>query len=118
MSLLSEAMTACTRLVRMEQPDGYGGVTTIWGAGDPIQAAIVYISEQEGRPADKDGVVSSYYVITPRATVLAYNEVVQRGTDGKIFLITSDGEDEYTPASAGLDMRCVTAREWSLTDNG
>jgi hypothetical protein len=37
-----------------------------------------------------------------------------RNSDGKIFRITSDGDDNHTPKSATLDMRQVSAEEWSL----
>jgi hypothetical protein len=43
--------------------------------------------------------------------------VFVRKRDGKIFRVTSDGDDKATPKSTVLDMRQVTAEEWSL-DNG
>ena len=46
---------------------------------------------------------------------LQYHDVVRRQRDGKIFRITSDGDDNHTPAAATLNMRQVTAEEWELT---
>jgi hypothetical protein len=60
-------------------------------------------------------VTSLYTVTTSRAIVLEYHDVFRRESDGKIFRVTSDGDDLYTPKSAGLDMRQVTAEEWVLT---
>ena len=45
---------------------------------------------------------------------LEYHDVIKRLRDNKFFRITSDGEDKFTPSSASLDMRQVSAEEWSL----
>jgi hypothetical protein len=43
--------------------------------------------------------------------------VFRRESDGKIFRVTSDGDDKKTPPSAGLDMRQVTAEEFVPAGN-
>jgi hypothetical protein len=45
---------------------------------------------------------------------LEYHEVFRRLDDGKVFRVTSDGDDKFTPASAGLNMRQVTAEEFEV----
>jgi hypothetical protein len=45
---------------------------------------------------------------------LQYHDVLRRVRDGKVFRVTSDGDDLYTPASASLDMRNVSAEEFVL----
>jgi hypothetical protein len=45
---------------------------------------------------------------------LQYHDIFRRVEDGKIFRVTSDGDDKKTPESATLNMREVTAEEWSL----
>ena len=45
---------------------------------------------------------------------LQYHDVVKRDRDGKIFRVTSDGDDNYTPASSSLDIRQVEAEEWTI----
>jgi hypothetical protein len=40
--------------------------------------------------------------------------VFRRNRDGKIFRVTSDGDDKHTPISATLNMRVVTAEEFKL----
>ena len=47
---------------------------------------------------------------------LEYHDVFRRIRDGKIFRVTSDGDDKHTPASANLNMRQVTAEEWSIAN--
>ena len=66
------------------------------------------------RIAEKQGVTSVYTITTDKSVVLEYHDVLRRLYDGKIFRITSDGDDKYTPDSATLNMRQVTAEEWSL----
>ena len=91
--------------------DGYGGYTTDWKAGAEIQAAIVCDSSMEARIADKQGVTDLYTVTTRKNVNLQYHDVFRREKDGKLFRVTSDGDDNHTPTSATLNMRQVTAEE-------
>lgn len=121
MSLLTEAMEACVLLNKATAPDGYGGYTTTWADGAEFEAAIVFDTSMEARRADAEGVKSLYTVTTTRALTLEYHDVFRRVRDGKILRVTSDGDDKFTPGSASLDMRQVTAEEWTLSgsvDNG
>jgi hypothetical protein len=96
--------------------DGYGGFVATWADGAEFQAAIVFDSSLEARKAEQQGVSSLYTVTTAKALNLAYHDVFKRVSDGKIFRVTSDGDDKFTPNSATLNMRQVSAEEWSLTD--
>lgn len=116
MSLLDEAMEICVLLNKTTAPDGYGGYITTWADGAEFKAAIVFDTSMQARVADKEGVTSLYTVTTKKALTLEYHDVFRRVSDGKVFRVTSDGDDKYTPASAGLNMRQVTAEEWSLTN--
>lgn len=115
MSLLSEAMETCVFLNKQTVRDGYGGYKTTWTEGVDFKAAIVFDTSIEARAAEVQGVHSLYTVTTERGLTLEYHDVFRRDRDGKIFRVTSDGDDKFTPASAGLDMRQVTAEEWELT---
>lgn len=116
MSLLDEAMDKCQYIDKVRVPDGYGGVTTMWQDGAEFYAAIVFDTSMEARVADKQGVTSLYTVTTRKNMTLEYRDVFRRIRDGKIFRVTSDGDDKHTPASATLNMRQVTAEEWSLSN--
>lgn len=119
MSLLSEAMEECVLLNKTSAPDGYGGRVDTWvESGFTFDAAIVFDTSMQARRADAEGVKSLYTVTTDKGTSLEYHEVFKRTGDGKIFRVTSDGDDKYTPASAALNMRQVTAEEWSIPQNG
>lgn len=115
MSLLDEAMESCVFLNKQRIDDGYGGYKTTWTEGAEFKAAIVFDTSIEARVADVQGVSSLYTVTTQRGLTLEYHDVFRRVRDNKVFRVTSDGDDRFTPASAGLDMRQVTAEEWELT---
>lgn len=114
MSLLSDAMETCVLMNKQTVADGYGGYITTYVEGASFQAAIVFDTSIEARTAEKQGVTSLYTVTTPRSLTLEYHDVFKRARDEKIFRVTSDGDDKYTPQSATLDMRQVTAEEWTL----
>lgn len=115
MSLLDEAMDKCIMLDKTTTADGYGGYITTWTEGAEFMAAITFDTSMQARTADKAGVTSMYTVTTSKALTLEYHDVFRRERDGKVFRVTSDGDDKYTPASATLNMRQVTAEEWSVT---
>lgn len=118
MSLLSDAMESCTMLSKTVQKDGYGGYVTTWTEGAEFDAAIVFDTSIQARTAEAQGVSSRYTVTTMRGLTLEYHDVFRRNGDGKIFRVTSDGDDKYSPKSSTLDMRQVTAEEFSLPSNG
>lgn len=115
MSLLSEAMEKCYMLDKTTVPDGYGGYKPSYKQGSEFYAAVVFDNSIEARRADKEGVKSLYTVTTTRGMTLEYHDAFVRERDGKIFRVTSDGDDKFTPSSASLDMRQVSAEEWSVS---
>lgn len=117
MSLLDDAMEACTIMDKTTAPDGYGGVTTVYQAGALIQAAIVFDSSLQARTASVQGVKDLYTITTRKNVVLQYHDIIRRERDGKILRITTDGKDKETPKGAGLDMRVVNAEEFTITNN-
>lgn len=118
MSLLTDAFESCTMLHKTTGDDGYGGETTAWVDGATFQAAITFDSSMEARIAQAQGVRSMYTVTTQKSKVLEYHEVFRRSRDGKIFRVTSDGDDKFTPDSATLNMRQVTCEEWEIPTYG
>lgn len=116
MSLLSEAMEDCVLLDKTTQVDEYGGFIPTYVEGAEFQAAVTFDSSIQARRAEKEGVTSLYTITTRKNIVLEYRMVFRRIRDGKIFRVTSDGDDKFTPKSASLNMRQVTAEEWSLDD--
>ncbi len=115
MSLLDEMKTACVMLDKKRTPDGEGGFTTSWVEGAKFIAAIILDSSIEARVAEKQGVTGLYTVTTDKNAKLEYHDVFKRLYDGKVFRVTSDGDDKQTPARASFQMSQVTAEEWELT---
>ena len=116
MSLLSASYESFVMLDKTTVPDGYGGFTPSWAEGAEFQAAATFDSSVQARIGAVQGVTSLYTITTSRAVNLQYHDVCRRVSDGKVFRITSDGDDTKTPAPAGLDMRQVTAEEYKLSD--
>lgn len=116
MSLLEEAMESCVMIDKTTQPSEYGGVKPVWVDGAPFVAAIVFDSSMPARLASVQGVTDLYTVTTRKDVTLNYHDVFRRVRDGKIFRVTSDGDDKATPASASLNMRVVSAEEYEVTD--
>jgi hypothetical protein len=63
-----------------------------------------------------EGVQDLYTIITGREIDLEYNDVVKRLQDNTFFRVTTSGKDNKTPASAGLNMRAVSAKLWQIPD--
>lgn len=118
MSLLDEAMEKCTMVDKLTQDDGYGAIETVYKDGASFKCAIVLDSSMQARIAEKEGVTSLYTITTPKSINLQYHDVFRRKSDGKVFRVTSDGDDNSTPDSAGLDMRQVSAEEFVLPSGG
>lgn len=115
MSLLNEMKTTCAFYEKKRVPDGEGGFLTEWVEGAKFMAAIVLDTTIEARVAEKQGVTGLYTVTTEKGIKLEFHDVFVRLYDGKVFRVTSDGDDKHTPESATINMRQVTAEEWRLT---
>lgn len=114
MSLLDNAMTRCVMMDRSTAPDGAGGFIPTWTEGARFDAAITFDTSMQARIGEVQGVKSLYTVTTRKTMNLQYRDVFKRLEDGKIFRVTSDGDDNITPSSARLNMRQVTAEEYTL----
>lgn len=117
MSLLDEFMSEtgkCVILDKRTASDGLGGYTTTYVEGAEFEAAITLDTSIQARTAEKQGVTALYTVTTRKAMNLQYHDIFRRSSDNKGFRVTSDGDDKKTPASASLDMRQVSAEEYTL----
>ncbi len=114
MSLLDEAFEKFTIINKSQQPDGYGGIITVWTDGATFDGAMVLNSGNEVKIAQAMGVTSVYTLTVRKATELDYHTVIRRESDKKIFRLTSDTDDKKTPKSATLDMRQYSAEEFTL----
>lgn len=115
MSLIAVAMEDVVLLEKHHIPDGEGGLMPgPWIETAKFKAAITFDTSMEARIAEQQGVTSAYTVTTRKNANLEYHNVFKRLSDGKIFRVTSDGDDKFTPSVSTMDMRQVTAEEWEL----
>ena len=114
MSLIDEAMTPCVMVDRTILPDGEGGTLTNWIEWTAFNAAITFDNSIEAKAAAVQGVTSLYTVTVPKRVQLEYHDVFKRLSDGKIFRVTSDGDDKITPERASFQFAQVSAEEWVL----
>ncbi len=120
MSLLDEYISltgGCVMLDKRTEKDGYGGFVVVYVEGAGFDAAIVLDSSIQAKIAEQQGVTGLYTVTTNKNINLQYHDVFKRLSDNKIFRVTSDGDDKYTPLSSNLDMRQVSAEEYVLPSN-
>lgn len=115
MSLLSQAMENVVLMEKQRVSDGEGGFETSWVDGAQFHAAITFNSSMEARTAEKQGVTSRYTITAPKNAKLEYHDVLRRLRDGKVFRVTSDGDDVQTPKSASFQFLQVEAEEWTLS---
>ena len=114
MSLIDEAMTTVVLMEKTRQPDGEGGFITEWVDGVAFEAAITFDTSMESRIAEKQGVTSRYTITTNKNAKLEFHDVIRRLSDGKVFRISSDGDDVQTPDRATFQFLQVEAEEWEL----
>ena len=117
MSLVEEAMERCYIMDKTTAPDGYGGVKTIYSEGAEIMVAFSFNSSTEARIASQQGINNRFTLLTKKSILLRFPDIIKRVRDGKYFRITSDGDDNRTPNTAGLDLRAVEAEEWEITQD-
>ena len=114
MSLVDNAMEKSYIMDKTTGPDGRGGVIITYKEGAEIKVAYSFDTSTEARVADQAGTSDRYTLTTKKSVNLQYHDVIKRDRDKKIFRITSDGDDNFTPNSSGLDMRQVEAEEWEI----
>lgn len=117
MNLLDQATEPFTFIDKITTSDGVGGYTTAWKDGATIQAASRLDNDPIERIAQAQTTQGAYTIITKKNVTLNFHDVLRRERDKKIFRVTSNGNDNRTPDSAGLNMRAVSAEEWVLPND-
>ena len=117
MSLLNEYMETFAFMDKSHVSDGEGGYTITWTQSKAtFTAALRFDSSVQAKRAQAEGVRDLYTNITQKSTEIDYNDVVKRLSDGTTYRVTTNGKDKKTPASAGLNMRAVSAELWEIPD--
>lgn len=106
---------SCTKKTKTTVSDGQGGYATTWADGATFSAAIVKDKSLQAKIAEKDGLTEIYTVTFPATVNLDFHDVFKRGSDSKIFRVTSEYKDSEPPTMANFDFRQVTAEAWVLS---
>ena len=114
MSLLSDTFEELKIIEIETKDDDYGGSTTVIKETNSFMGAIVFNNSVQSLIAMKMGVGSVYTLTTSRDITLMYHAVIKRVRDEKVFRVTSDGDDKFTPSMSNLDMKQVTLEEWEI----
>ena len=114
MSLLDDYMENCVMIDKTTVSDGRGGFDYAFVEGAEFQAAITLDNSIQAKIAEQQGVTGVYKVTTTKSINLQYHDIFKRSSDSKVFRVTSDGDDKKTPVSATLNMRQVSAEEYTL----
>lgn len=104
------------RVIKTEAPDGRGGVQTRLTAGDSLQIAFSFDESAERTNAEKATAVPEYILTTYKDVALKYHDIVIRARDNKAFRVTSNGDDNTSPITSGLNMRQVKAELFKLEE--
>lgn len=116
MSLIDDMTEDYIILDKTTASDDLGGYSTKYVEGATIQGAMTFDTSLQARVAGAQGVSSVYTFTTKKNVILQFHDVLKRKSDNKIFRVTSDGDDKYTPSSARLNMRQVNCEEWTLPE--
>jgi len=113
--VLNSQKEECVFLNRQVVDDGYGGQKTVYVEGAHFFVNISFNNSDETQIAEKQGTTSYYTFFLDRdIDFLKFHDVVKRLSDGKIFRMTSDSDDNKTPNIAGIKARTINAEEWVL----
>lgn len=114
MSLVDISKENYVLLQRVTVPDGRGGTKKAWVDGETFKAAITYNNSLDAKKAQTMGVKDLFTVTTTKDVNLHYHDVFRSETNGDVFRVTTKGDYNKTPKTAGLNMRQVDAEEWAL----
>ena len=115
MTLVDNMMEQFCFVEHTKQPDGEGGFIKQWKDGAEFKAALVLDTTMQARIAEKQGVTAVFTITTTRNTLLEYNDVIRRLSDGQTFRVTSNGEDKISPKFGTIEMSQATCERWELT---
>jgi hypothetical protein len=114
MSLLDAAFEEFIIMDKSTSDDGYGGVVTEWHEGATISGALVYDNSSMMKIAQAVGSTAAYTLTVRRNVDLDFYTVLKRVSDGRIFRILANSDDNKTPRAAHLDMKQYPVEEWKL----
>lgn len=107
----------CVLLERQRVSDGQGGSKTVWVDGMEFTMIFSEDTTTEALIAEQQGFTSTYHAVVARNMEIKFHDVIRRLSDGKIFRITKDGDDDKTPKTSPMDMKHLVLERWELPNS-
>lgn len=118
MSILNDYMQEFAFMDKSHVRDDEGNTSvTFTQSGWTFRAAMRFDNSIQAKRAQAEGVKDVYTLIVNKSIDLDFNDVVKCLEDGLTYRVTTNGKDNRTPKSAGLNMRAVSAERWDLPDD-
>ena len=122
MSIFDSAMLdsfkhQCVLMERRRVPDGQGGSTTVWTDGMEFTMIFSEDTTTQALIAEQQGFTSTYHAAVSKTMEIKFHDVVRRLSDGKIFRVTKDGDDDRTPSTSPMDMKHLVLERWELPNS-
>ena len=114
MMLWESELETATIITKTYESDGRGGVIPTYKDGISIDAAFSFSTSEQMRIAEQANAIPRYIITTRQNINLQYHDILRRESDKKTFRVTSDGDDNKSPAVSSLNMRQVEAEEWVI----
>lgn len=109
MSLLDEFGTTCVLMEKTRQSDGAGGYIQTWTEGIEFINYKALNTSTEAIIAEKQGVTSIYNILVDNALPIAYQDVFRELESGNYYRVTSDPQDNESPALSSLRLKSFTS---------
>ena len=114
MSLIESMMEDFSFMNHVREDDPYGGYLDTWTEGATFQAAVIKNGTTEAQIAEKQGIEEIFTIVTKKAVMLDYHDVVKRKSDNSIFRVTSRAVDSVAPVESTVPIAKVSAERWVL----
>ena len=112
MAMIIDMMETFHHMNKAYVDDPVGGTKETYTKGASFDAYARKDESTEAIVAEKQMDTVFFTVVTKKSTMLVFNDVIRRESDGKLFIVTSKGKDSEAPARSTVPIRKVTAEEW------
>lgn len=112
MAMITDLMETFHHMNKAVVDDPVGGTKETYTKGASFDAYALKNNSTEAIVAEKQMGTEFFTVVTKKSTMLVYNDVIRRASDGKLFIVKSKGKDSEAPARSTVQIRKVVAEDW------
>ena len=110
--MINDIMTPCVRLMETDVPDGLGGFSRAFEAGEAFDAALILQKASDATEAGRKVPTERYTLVVGRGLALPFHAVFQRLSDGAVFRVTAATGAMAAPACAGAAIERGACERW------